>query len=150
MIKFVVIGKPFGQKRPRAYRKGRFIGVYSPKENVDYANNVRNSFLEVSPIVIKPKDEQVNLLFSPNTPIGVKVIAYFVKPKISKKELATNPEKYVFPLKKPDLDNIAKAILDALNGIAWHDDSQVVELIVEKCYSFTERVEVELWSKKAS
>jgi Holliday junction resolvase RusA-like endonuclease len=92
----------------------------------------------------------VKLLFSPNTPVAVKVIACFVKPKITKKELATNPDKYVFPIKKPDLDNIAKAILDALNGVAWHDDSQVVELIVEKCYSFTERVEVELWQKKVS
>lgn len=33
---------------------------------------------------------------------------------------------------KPDIDNIAKLVLDALNGIAWHDDAQVVELAVTK------------------
>lgn len=37
------------------------------------------------------------------------------------------------PRKKPDADNIAKC-LDALNGVIWHDDAQVVECIVRKRY----------------
>jgi Holliday junction resolvase RusA-like endonuclease len=48
------------------------------------------------------------------------------------------------PTKKPDCDNIAKAVLDALNGIAYYDDSQVVTVTVEKLYSDTPRVEVEI------
>ena len=51
------------------------------------------------------------------------------------------------PTKKPDCDNIAKVILDALNGIAYHDDSQVVELVVHKHYAETTRVNVTLWSE---
>lgn len=34
---------------------------------------------------------------------------------------------------KPDIDNIAKLVMDALNGVAWHDDSQVTSLICQKC-----------------
>ena len=40
-----------------------------------------------------------------------------------------------YPLKKPDVDNVAKIILDALNGIAYKDDKQVVTLIVKKSYA---------------
>ena len=39
------------------------------------------------------------------------------------------------PTKKPDVDNIAKAILDSLNGIAYRDDSQIVELNMKKLYA---------------
>lgn len=46
------------------------------------------------------------------------------------------------PTKKPDADNIAKVVLDALNNICYKDDTQVVELIVNKYYSLEPRVEV--------
>ena len=48
----------------------------------------------------------------------------------------------IFPTKKPDTDNIAKAILDALNGLAYYDDAQVVNLEVQKRYSNEPRAEV--------
>jgi Holliday junction resolvase RusA-like endonuclease len=43
---------------------------------------------------------------------------------------------------KPDGDNLAKAALDGLKGIAWADDSQVCRLLVEKRYSMDPRVEI--------
>lgn len=46
------------------------------------------------------------------------------------------------PTKKPDLDNIIKAIADSLNGIAYKDDAQIVEIESKKFYSETPRVEV--------
>lgn len=48
--------------------------------------------------------------------------------------------------KKPDIDNIAKVILDALNGIAYRDDTQVVSLSCQKQYAEEARVEVEIES----
>lgn len=51
---------------------------------------------------------------------------------------------YEKPCKKPDIDNIAKVILDSLNDIAYHDDTQVVSLCVVKKYAETPRVEVEI------
>lgn len=41
----------------------------------------------------------------------------------------------VRPTKKPDVDNIVKIVLDALNGLAWHDDAQVTFLAVSKEYT---------------
>jgi len=145
MIKFVVVGKPYGQKRPRAYRKGRFIGVYSPKENIEHTKMVIEAY----------QSSKNKEFFDDSTPVAVKITAYYSLPKVSKKELLRNPKKYAMPLRKPDLDNIAKGILDSLTDTqtCWHDDSQVVELIVSKAYvamGTEERVEVEIWEKKVS
>lgn len=46
----------------------------------------------------------------------------------------------MIPTKKPDSDNIAKIICDSLNGIAYHDDSQIVELYICKSYSENPKV----------
>jgi Holliday junction resolvase RusA-like endonuclease len=59
-----------------------------------------------------------------------------------KKQLALNGE--VKPSVKPDLDNLCKAVLDALNGIAYHDDKQIVELHLSKAYSDHPRTEIKL------
>ena len=49
------------------------------------------------------------------------------------------------PRKKPDADNIAKIILDSLNGVAYKDDSQIVDIrIIKKYTEDEERVEFEL------
>ena len=65
-----------------------------------------------------------------------KIIAYYEIPKSTskkKKQQMLNCE--IFPTVKPDTDNIAKSILDSLNGIAYLDDKQIVKLEVEKYYS---------------
>ena len=48
------------------------------------------------------------------------------------------------PTKKPDCDNIAKIVLDSLNGIAFMDDKQVVNLVVTKNYDSIPCVEVDI------
>lgn len=45
-------------------------------------------------------------------------------------------------LKKPDIDNYIKLVLDALNGIAWEDDNAVANIAASKGYSFEPRTEV--------
>ncbi len=56
---------------------------------------------------------------------------------------------YIRPTKKPDCDNLAKVICDALNGIAYYDDSQIVEITISKYYSGTPevRVAIEKWNE---
>jgi Holliday junction resolvase RusA-like endonuclease len=49
------------------------------------------------------------------------------------------------PTKKPDIDNIEKIIFDALNGIAYNDDSQIVSCWADKFYSTVPRVEVVIY-----
>ena len=48
----------------------------------------------------------------------------------------------IWPAKKPDSDNIAKVVLDALNGIAYHDDTQIVMVVAKKVYSSLEGLDV--------
>jgi Holliday junction resolvase RusA-like endonuclease len=51
----------------------------------------------------------------------------------------------VFPTKKPDIDNVVKSIFDALNKVAFNDDTQIISLSVRKFYSEHPRVEVTIW-----
>ena len=46
------------------------------------------------------------------------------------------------PLKKPDMDNIVKVVADALNGAAYHDDTQIVYVNAKKCYSAMEGLDI--------
>lgn len=46
------------------------------------------------------------------------------------------------PLKKPDIDNIVKVVADALNGVAYHDDTQIVMVVAKKVYSSLEGLDV--------
>ena len=76
-------------------------------------------------------------------PLRVTIKAYFEIPKsTSKKRKQQMMDNEILPMVKPDTDNIAKGVLDSLNGIAYKDDKQVVELIVNKFYSNTPYVSV--------
>ena len=46
------------------------------------------------------------------------------------------------PLKKPDVDNIVKVVADALNGVAYHDDTQIVSVSAKKVYAASEGLDV--------
>ena len=73
----------------------------------------------------------------------VRIYAYYKIPKsTSKKKRAEMLEGRIFPTIKPDADNVAKIILDALNGVVYEDDKQVVGLLTLKRYSEEPRVEV--------
>lgn len=46
------------------------------------------------------------------------------------------------PTAKPDIDNVAKLTLDALNGVVWRDDAQVVDMRIEKRFGDRPRLEI--------
>lgn len=71
--------------------------------------------------------------------------AYYKIPKgYTKKRIQAIREGKEYPMKKPDVDNIAKIILDSLNKIAYDDDVQVTDLIVRKRWTEEkERIELE-------
>lgn len=74
--------------------------------------------------------------FPKGIPLKVNITALFAIPKRFNKEQrkkALNGE--ILPTKRPDSDNVIKIILDALNGVAYHDDEQVCEVYFEKKYS---------------
>ena len=76
-------------------------------------------------------------------PVGVSMIGapskYFKSSKVRRTAMLNGE---LLPAKKPDIDNIVKAVLDALNEVAYRDDTQVVELQVRKQYSERPRLEI--------
>ena len=125
MLTFTIEGEPQGKARPRVTRGGKH--TYTPKKTKDYQEMVR---------MLAPKEYF-------NGPLEMKIKAYFKIPKSKSnkiKELMESGD--IRPTKKPDFDNIGKIIADALNGICYKDDSQIVKGTIEKWYSYQPRVEV--------
>ena len=116
-ITFWVPGKPQGKARARSTKTGKH---YTPKQTVAYEKLVR---------ACCPPCEKIE------GPVRVAITAWFLIPKswskIKKLDAAMG---YVLPTVKPDVDNIAKAICDALCKVTYQDDSQIVMLRVEKYY----------------
>lgn len=123
-IIFTVPGVPQGKGRPRVTRNGTF----TPKKTRDYEKKVRDCYIA-----------QGGQMFPDDTPLFASITAIFPIPSsLSKKRRALfNGKRHC---KKPDADNVAKAILDSLNGVAYRDDSAVSSLIVGKSYGDDARV----------
>lgn len=130
---FEILGEPMGKQRPKFARVGNFTRTYTPKETVNYENLVKLSYQNIG-------GENFG-----DIPLKVQITAKYPIPKsFSKKkhEMAVDGE--LRPTTKPDCDNIAKIICDALNGIAYDDDKQIVELVVIKNYAEKPRVIVRI------
>lgn len=132
---FEVPGTPRGKQRPRVVRQnGRTIS-FTPDQTVQYENLVRWCY----------KTAENSKRFPDDMPLKVIINAYYEIPKsASKKKRAQMITGEIRPTKKPDADNIAKIICDALNGIAYRDDAQVVTCIINKRYSEEPSVSVEI------
>lgn len=120
-IRVYIEGKTVAKQRP-IFGKGR---VFTPKKTVDYERYVRDCY--------RSQTTEENRFLE--GPIAINLISIRKIPKSSsakQKEMMMNNE--ILPVKKPDLDNIAKSVLDALNGVAYNDDSQVVTLNLSKVY----------------
>ena len=131
-MKFTIPGEPCGKARPRVVRVGNMSRTYTPEKTVSYENLVKLEF-----------QQSANGFFAKEGPVRVQIAAYFSLPKsASKKKSALMQAGKIRPTKKPDWDNIGKIVCDALNGIAFKDDSQVVEATVTKQFSTLPRVEV--------
>lgn len=132
IYEFEVPGKIVGKGRPRL---NSYTGnVYTPTKTKDYETLVAQYFLLKYPRY-KPFEGRVQ----------VDINAYFEIPKQAKKaDKNLMLQNKINPTKKPDIDNIVKVILDALNGTAFKDDIQITKLNVEKTYSETEKVFVRI------
>lgn len=127
MFSFFVPGQPRGKERPRHTKQGI---TYTPQKTKDYEEFVRYCF-KAKYINAEPIAEK--------TPVAAFLIAYYKQPKsLTKVQRALILDGNVFPVVKPDGDNIAKVILDSLNHIAYKDDNQIVKLIVDKRYGVSD------------
>ena len=128
---FTIPGDPMGKERPRV-AKGH---AYTPTKTKAYEELVAWCFKQAKGRI---KDG----------PVFVAITAYYKIPQMATKADREAMESNTrLPMRKPDADNIAKIILDALTGVAYKDDSQVVGLVVLKRYG-EPRVEVNIMGKE--
>lgn len=131
-FEFEVIGDIKGKARPRV--NTYTCKAYTPECTKDYEMLIKQYFKLKYPRYV-PLENRV----------AVKIIAQFKIPKsATKKDKLLIEEGKLSPAKKPDIDNIIKIVLDALNKMAFKDDNQITKIEVEKIYGLDERIYVKI------
>ena len=131
-IHFQVEGDPKGKGRPRFSRVGSFTKVYTDKQTLTYEAMIA-TFAKQAMGGTKPLKTPVSVFLYVRLPIPQ---TYSKK----RREACLNGSE--MPCKKPDIDNIAKTYLDAMNGVIFVDDTQVIDLHVKKVYAEKAGVDV--------
>ena len=115
---------PVAKGRPRFCVRGKFVSAYTDKKTREYEKNVLSE----------------SLSYAPKRPltgaISATMVFYMTRPK----SLAKSVKHHV---KKADLDNLIKAILDPLNKVFFNDDSQIIHISASKCYA-TDKVGISI------
>jgi Holliday junction resolvase RusA-like endonuclease len=130
-IQFTFMGIPIAKGRPKFARYGNFVKAYTPQDTI----NAEQDF------------KYQSLRYRPQTPIigaiSLKIDTYRPMQKgMSKKKQELAKAGILRPTVKPDWDNLAKLVCDAMNGIFYKDDNQIVCCIVNKYYSDIPRIEI--------
>lgn len=132
-IFFVVLGQPQGKGRPRATTRGGFVRLYTDAKTRSYEDLIcyqaRFAMNDQQPFA---------------TPVAVRIDAFYNIPVSWSKKKQQAALRGEIMAGKPDLDNIAKSVLDGLqmNKVCITDDQNVIKLTVEKRFSFQPRIEV--------
>lgn len=135
-VTFHVPGKPQGKARAKTFRTNGITRTVTPERTVLYENLIKEQYMHHSE----------RLYFESGTPVALLIVARFLPPKSKSKKMQKSMlDGEVLPLKKPDMDNIVKVVADALNGVAYHDDTQVVLVVAKKAYSAMEGLDITVW-----
>ncbi|PST41667.1 RusA family crossover junction endodeoxyribonuclease [Faecalibacillus faecis] len=127
---FTVPGAIVGKGRPRFTTQGRFVRAYTPKKTRDYEQKIAMYYRKTTS-------------YKSNKALRVKIFAYREVPKSTTKKLKNCLlDKTFFCTVKPDIDNIIKVVLDALNDVAYYDDIQVCQLVIMREYAENECLKV--------
>jgi Holliday junction resolvase RusA-like endonuclease len=129
-IYFVVPGQPVGKGRPRASSRGGFVRMYTDAKTVTYENAIARQ--------AKYAMNGMDLL---TTPISMRIVAFYGIPLSWTKRKKLQALHGELTPGKPDIDNVAKAVMDSCH-VVYVDDKQITRLVIEKEYSFDPRIEV--------
>lgn len=122
ILQFKVDGKAVGKARPRV----TMHGAYTPRQTVQYEKKIQAAY----------QNAYGGFRFADGAPVALSVIVAKAPPKnTSKAKRAQMLSGAILPVQRPDWDNYGKIVSDALNGLAWNDDSTVVIGEVVKVYS---------------
>ena len=128
-IEFFVPGAPVGKGRPRAARRGASVVMFTPEKTAGYEAMVATTAataLSCDALAHQLLDGPLEAVLDVRFPVPV---------SWSKARRARALAGAEWHTSKPDADNVAKAVLDACNGVVFRDDSQVVILIATKAFS---------------
>lgn len=117
-IEIYIPGNPVPQGRPKFARRGQHVTTYDPDKSRDWKNYVRLCAAE-----------DVKEPFGKGVPLTISAQFHMVRPA------SISEKRRPFPTVKPDVDNLIKGVKDALTGICWIDDAQVVAVHASKHYS---------------
>lgn len=113
---------------------GQFTGIYTPEKTVNYETYIKELFVAKYPDFMLLEG-----------PLMLQFTAYVSIPTAtSQKKRALMLERIIIPEKKPDIDNILKIIMDALESVAYKRDSQIAIAITSKLYSDRPRLELKI------
>ncbi len=130
-ITFTVLGEPVGKARQRVTR----FGTYTPQATVLYENLIKTEY----------RRQCHDHRFDDKQPLRMEVRAeYLIPASASKAKRAAMAKGEIRPMKKPDWDNVGKVVSDALNKLAYRDDTQIVDCTVQKFYSDRPRIIVKI------
>lgn len=123
-IEFIVEGRPTGKGRTRFTSKGGGR-TYTPKATMEYEKKIREEYEKV-----KLSDWDKESVYRVNILSAMPIL----------KSLKASERKDIMQgkipcVKKPDIDNVSKIVLDALNNIAYKDDVQIIELYVKRNFA---------------
>lgn len=127
MFEFIIPGEPVAKGRPKLSR----YGTYTPKKTKEYEEHIKQEWRKNGYKEPLKGAVAVSIQFCRG-----------IQKSGSKAVKTAKLTGKVKPTIKPDLDNYIKAVLDGLNGLAWVDDSQIVEITASKEYSEKPRTEV--------
>ena len=138
-MKITIPGRPVAQARPRFYKRGNHVGVYSTQTTeagrwVVLANSQTQG--KITEVAIHL--DMVFVLPRPKGHYGTGRNAGKIKDSAPK-----------YPVGRPDTDNYIKFVMDCITsmGQVWKDDSQVVSMVAEKRYGENPRTEIEITEK---
>lgn len=131
-VTVVLLGPPQGKGRARSFVRGGHIGHYTPEKTRSYEGMIREA-----------ATTEMNGRLPTPEPVEVMLTAFFDVPKsYSKKKRAAALGNSLLPARKPDIDNIIKAFVDAMNGVVFKDDCQIVRGVYSKVYGPSPQVVV--------
>ena len=121
-IELVVPAVPVAQPRQRHAMIAGHVRNYTPSKHPvnDFKATVRMAWFKIVP----------GGKWDFSAPVSLKIIAVFPRPKSKTKKTGRNPREW--KASKPDWDNVGKAVSDCLEGLAYNNDSQIVQALVYK------------------
>lgn len=132
MFKFIIPGEPVAKGRPKLSR----YGTYTPKKTKEYEEHIKQEWRKSGYKEPLTGAVMVDIVFHRS-----------IQKSGSKAVKTAKLTGKVKPTIKPDLDNYIKAVLDGLNGLAWVDDSQIINISATKEYSLEPETVVLIWGE---